>query len=229
MDCRVWTGAQRLGCPLSIIYSFIISPRACALRRAVHALPRGHGLAVRHHDAHEEGGRQVSTAHTAHLFSLPMHACEPCLQACVSAGAGGAPCGALPTHTPSQPPPLFLRSAARRLEEIDMLWEVTKQIEGHTICALGDAAAWPVQGLIRHFRCGGGAGCGRAGWGRSWWEPLLPGCRDRGGRARRCMQLQQVPARPPACSQLRDCRRPPASDPPASTPVCGSRACCAGR
>lgn len=38
------------------------------------------------------------------------------------------------------------------LEEIDMLWEVTKQIEGHTICALGDAAAWPVQGLIRHFR-----------------------------------------------------------------------------
>ena len=29
---------------------------------------------------------------------------------------------------------------------------VTKQVEGHTICALGDAAAWPVQGLIRHFR-----------------------------------------------------------------------------
>ncbi|HYG84919.1 MAG TPA: NADH-quinone oxidoreductase subunit NuoF, partial [Azospirillum sp.] len=38
------------------------------------------------------------------------------------------------------------------VEEIDMLFEVTKQIEGHTICALGDAAAWPVQGLIRHFR-----------------------------------------------------------------------------
>ena len=36
--------------------------------------------------------------------------------------------------------------------EIDMLLEVTKQIEGHTICALGDAAAWPIQGLIRHFR-----------------------------------------------------------------------------
>lgn len=36
--------------------------------------------------------------------------------------------------------------------EIDMLWDVTKQVEGHTICALGDAAAWPVQGLIRHFR-----------------------------------------------------------------------------
>jgi NADH-quinone oxidoreductase subunit F len=36
--------------------------------------------------------------------------------------------------------------------EIDMLLDVTKQVEGHTICALGDAAAWPVQGLIRHFR-----------------------------------------------------------------------------
>ena len=36
--------------------------------------------------------------------------------------------------------------------EIDMLLDVTKQIEGHTICALGDAAAWPVQGLIAHFR-----------------------------------------------------------------------------
>ncbi len=36
--------------------------------------------------------------------------------------------------------------------EIDMLEELTQQIEGHTICALGDAAAWPVQGLIRHFR-----------------------------------------------------------------------------
>ncbi|UEM23922.1 NADH-quinone oxidoreductase subunit NuoF [Skermanella mucosa] len=39
-----------------------------------------------------------------------------------------------------------------RIDEIDMLFEVTKEIEGHTICALGDAAAWPVQGLIRHFR-----------------------------------------------------------------------------
>ncbi len=38
------------------------------------------------------------------------------------------------------------------LEEIDMLEQVTRQIEGHTICALGDAAAWPIQGLIRHFR-----------------------------------------------------------------------------
>ncbi|PFH53332.1 hypothetical protein AMATHDRAFT_55214 [Amanita thiersii Skay4041] len=36
--------------------------------------------------------------------------------------------------------------------EIDMLLEITKQIEGRTICALGDAAAWPIQGLMRHFR-----------------------------------------------------------------------------
>ncbi|OKH90089.1 NADH-quinone oxidoreductase subunit NuoF [Thalassospira sp. TSL5-1] len=38
------------------------------------------------------------------------------------------------------------------LDEIDLLWDVTKQVEGHTICALGDAAAWPIQGLIRNFR-----------------------------------------------------------------------------
>ena len=39
-----------------------------------------------------------------------------------------------------------------RIEEIDALQDVTKQVEGHTICALGDAAAWPIQGLIKHFR-----------------------------------------------------------------------------
>jgi len=39
-----------------------------------------------------------------------------------------------------------------KAEEIDMIWELSKQIEGHTICALADGAAWPVQGLIRHFR-----------------------------------------------------------------------------
>jgi len=46
------------------------------------------------------------------------------------------------------------RMAEGRAEkrEIDLLFEVSKQIEGHTICALGDAAAWPVQGLINHFR-----------------------------------------------------------------------------
>jgi NADH-quinone oxidoreductase subunit F len=38
------------------------------------------------------------------------------------------------------------------VSEIDMLWDVSYEIEGHTICALADGAAWPVQGLIRHFR-----------------------------------------------------------------------------
>jgi len=38
------------------------------------------------------------------------------------------------------------------IEEIDLLEQVTRQVEGHTICALGDAAAWPIQGLIRRFR-----------------------------------------------------------------------------
>ncbi|VDP67410.1 unnamed protein product [Schistosoma mattheei] len=37
-------------------------------------------------------------------------------------------------------------------DEIDMIWEISKQMEGRTICALADGAAWPVQGLIRHFR-----------------------------------------------------------------------------
>jgi len=36
--------------------------------------------------------------------------------------------------------------------EIDTLYQITKQVEGHTICALGDAAAWPIQGLIKNFR-----------------------------------------------------------------------------
>ena len=44
-----------------------------------------------------------------------------------------------------------MRGEAQK-REIDMLLDVTKQIEGHTICALGDAAAWPIQGLIRNFR-----------------------------------------------------------------------------
>lgn len=36
--------------------------------------------------------------------------------------------------------------------DIDHLLDISYRIEGHTICALGDAAAWPIQGLIRHFR-----------------------------------------------------------------------------
>ncbi|HEX2803587.1 MAG TPA: NADH-quinone oxidoreductase subunit NuoF [Sphingomicrobium sp.] len=45
-----------------------------------------------------------------------------------------------------------LREGDASVETIDKLLDVTKQVEGHTICALGDAAAWPIQGLIRHFR-----------------------------------------------------------------------------
>ncbi len=45
-----------------------------------------------------------------------------------------------------------MASGQANVEEIDMLLDITKQIEGKTICALGDAAAWPIQGLIRHFR-----------------------------------------------------------------------------
>jgi len=45
-----------------------------------------------------------------------------------------------------------LRTGDAEIDEIDMLQQVTKQVEGHTICALGDAAAWPIQGLIKHFR-----------------------------------------------------------------------------
>lgn len=61
--------------------------------------------------------------------------------------------------TPCREGTPWLRDMMNRLvygdakkDEIDQLEELTYQIEGHTICALGDAAAWPVQGLIRHFR-----------------------------------------------------------------------------
>ena len=47
---------------------------------------------------------------------------------------------------------LLMAEGRAQRREIDMLLDVTKQIEGHTICALGDAAAWPIQGLIKHFR-----------------------------------------------------------------------------
>ncbi|WP_375380822.1 NADH-quinone oxidoreductase subunit NuoF [uncultured Sphingomonas sp.] len=45
-----------------------------------------------------------------------------------------------------------LRTGDAEVGDIDMLSQVTKQVEGHSICALGDAAAWPIQGLIKHFR-----------------------------------------------------------------------------
>lgn len=45
-----------------------------------------------------------------------------------------------------------MKTGNAKIYEIDQLEELSKQIEGQTICALGDAAAWPIQGLIRHFR-----------------------------------------------------------------------------
>lgn len=48
----------------------------------------------------------------------------------------------------------FVRGDAQAAE-IDALWEISKQIEGHTICALGDGAAWPVQ--VRARGTGGGS------------------------------------------------------------------------
>jgi NADH-quinone oxidoreductase subunit F len=45
-----------------------------------------------------------------------------------------------------------MRTGDVEVGDIDKLYDVTKQVEGHTICALGDAAAWPIQGLSRHFR-----------------------------------------------------------------------------
>ena len=45
----------------------------------------------------------------------------------------------------------FVRGEAE-VSEIDLLIEVSYEIEGHTICAHGDASAWPIQGLVRHFR-----------------------------------------------------------------------------
>jgi NADH dehydrogenase (ubiquinone) flavoprotein 1 len=45
-----------------------------------------------------------------------------------------------------------MKEGNAKIYEIDQLEELSRQIEGQTICALGDAAAWPVQGLIRHFR-----------------------------------------------------------------------------
>jgi NADH-quinone oxidoreductase subunit F len=45
-----------------------------------------------------------------------------------------------------------MASGEAEMAEIDLLLDVASQVEGHTICGLGDAAAWPIQGLFRHFR-----------------------------------------------------------------------------
>ena len=71
-----------------------------------------------------------------------------------------------------------LRHGEAEVDEIDTLYQVTKQVEGHTICALGDAAAWPVQGLIKNYygdmqkRAEGGEAEARKiqekSWQRAW-------------------------------------------------------------
>ena len=47
--------------------------------------------------------------------------------------------------------PEIMAGQARR-EELNLLLDVANRIEGHTICALGDAAAWPVQSFLKHYR-----------------------------------------------------------------------------
>lgn len=61
----------------------------------------------------------------------------------------------------------FVRGNAKEAE-IDMIWEISKQIEGHTICALGDGAAWPVQVNTKHLV--GSPGCGLWVLGSEVWE-----------------------------------------------------------
>ncbi|NWY16366.1 NDUV1 dehydrogenase, partial [Aphelocoma coerulescens] len=112
--------------------------------------------------------------------------CTPCREGEQGASGEGLRAGALHGPIPIPIPAgvdwmnkvmaRFVRGDAQAAE-IDALWEISKQIEGHTICALGDGAAWPVQvrglgdlggpaafphpinqllcsmqGLIRHFR-----------------------------------------------------------------------------
>ncbi|XP_074951232.1 NADH dehydrogenase [ubiquinone] flavoprotein 1, mitochondrial isoform X1 [Phalacrocorax aristotelis] len=88
--------------------------------------------------------------------------CTPCREGECGARAGGgremycSPLTAIPLPTTgvdwmNKVMARFVQGNAQ-VAEIDALWEISKQIEGHTICALGDGAAWPVQGLIRHFR-----------------------------------------------------------------------------
>lgn len=45
-----------------------------------------------------------------------------------------------------------IRQGRARMEDVDQLLDVANRIEGRTICALGDAAAWPVQSFIKHYR-----------------------------------------------------------------------------
>ena len=110
-------------------------PRADGFRR-----PQGGRLVARHRGGDRHG--QVDRHHPRHLAARAFYKHESCGQ-CTPCREGTG---------------WMMRVMERMVEgraqkrEIDMLFEVTKQIEGHTICALGDAAAWPIQGLIRNFR-----------------------------------------------------------------------------
>jgi NADH-quinone oxidoreductase subunit F len=47
---------------------------------------------------------------------------------------------------------LNIENGKGTMQDIDLLWDIQRKIEGNTICPLGDAAAWPVAAAIRHFR-----------------------------------------------------------------------------
>ena len=108
--------------------------------------------------------RRGAAAATAQrlLFAARAGSRADAVRAAEERGALAPRCTCTRARTPHDAPaicqPLCRPQGDARVEEIDMLWEITKQIEGHTICALGDAAAWPVQGLIRHMRCVAGRG-----------------------------------------------------------------------
>ena len=106
-------------------------------------------------------------------------------------------------------------------EEIDMLDQVTRQMEGHTICALGDAAAWPIQGLIRHFRplmleriaaykARRGGRCCRWRRSRAWRRSLSTASRSRCRTAPPCCRPARRRARRSRASATTSACRSPA-------------------
>jgi NADH-quinone oxidoreductase subunit F len=108
-----------------------------------------------------------------------------------------------------------LREGDAEIDEIDMLLDVTKQVEGHTICALGDAAAWPIQGLIRHFRpelerrIAERAGIGRWRRRNECLRSPSTASRSRSRRARPCCRRASWRARRSRASAITSgCRSP---------------------
>ncbi len=55
-------------------------------------------------------------------------------------------------HRLDEPAAEALHRRRGRREELALLLDVANRIEGHTICAFGDAAAWPVQSFLKHYR-----------------------------------------------------------------------------